>query len=76
VILLQPEQAFDKVKVCLGHLSWLSQRSFSFLGFFCEDVSLETLLVHDLSGARNPEPFFGTGIRFYLRHVLLFKMNL
>jgi hypothetical protein len=35
-------------------------------------VTLVTLLVRDLSGARNFKSFLGTGICFYFRHVNLY----
>jgi len=51
--------------------------AFTFLCFFSQDVTFETLLVSYLTSSRYFEAFFGTGIRFYFRHfTLVFECTL
>ncbi len=50
------------------HLTGYIQRTLTFFGFFCQDVSLKGLLVGDLSGAGNFEPLFGTGVGLNFWH--------
>jgi hypothetical protein len=48
-----------------------SQCTFTLFGFFGQDVTLERLLVSDLTGARYLKTLLGTGVCFYLWHFLM-----
>ena len=52
----------------IGNGAVLAHVTFTFFGFLRQDVTFETLLMHDLSGAGNLETFLGTGVRFNFRH--------
>jgi hypothetical protein len=45
--------------------------TFTLLGFLGQDVTLERLLVRDLSGAGNFKPFLGTGVGLNLWHFII-----
>ena len=57
------------------HYPVVAQGTLAFLRFFGEDVSFERFLVSDLARAGYLEPFLGTGVRFYLWHVMLFTFT-
>jgi hypothetical protein len=73
--LLQTQQAFYEILVGAAHFSFFSHQPFSFRGFFGENMSLESLLKCDFTGACDFESFFGTRVCFNLWHLLMwFKM--
>lgn len=66
--LFQSQQAFYKINMSFGNCTIQPQVAFTFFRFFRQYVTLETLLMHDLSGCRYFKALFGTGICFYFRH--------
>jgi hypothetical protein len=73
--LFQAQQAFYEILVGAADFSFFRHQPFSFRGFFCKDVSFESFLESDFTGAGNFKSFFGTRICFNLWHLLMrFKM--
>jgi hypothetical protein len=69
--LFQPQQALHEVLVGRTDGSLLFHEPFAFLGFFCEDMSLESFLKSNFSGAGDFKSFFGTRICFNLWHLMM-----
>lgn len=69
--LFKTQEAFYEVAVGGTHFTLLSHQPFALFGFLGEDVSFESFLESDLSGAGNLEPFFGTRVCFNLWHLLM-----
>ena len=55
-----------------GNFAVLTHVPFTLFGFFCQDVTLKTLLMGYLPGRRYLEPFLGAGVCFYLWHFKCF----
>jgi hypothetical protein len=73
--LLQAQQAFYKILVGAAHFPFFRHQPLSFRGFFCKDMSFESLLKRDFPGAGDFESLFGTGICFNLWHLMMwFRM--
>ena len=55
-----------------GDDPFLAEVALAFLGFLCEDVTFERLLVSNLAGAGYLESLLGTRVRFDLWHFACF----
>lgn len=66
--LLEAEEAHHKIHIGLVNDTVYAHAALTLGGFLGEDVTLERLLVRDLSGAGYLEALLGTGVCFNLRH--------
>jgi hypothetical protein len=67
--LLQSQQTLYEINMRFGYRAIEAHVTFTFFGFFGKNVTLETLLMHDLSGAGHFKALFGTRIGLYFRHI-------
>lgn len=58
-----------------GNFAIFTHVPFTFFRFFGQDVTLETLLMRDLSGCRYFKSLFGAGVCLYLRHFKCFYIT-
>ena len=56
--LSQIQKTFYKIQISFRNFSHFPHVPFAFVRFFGEDVTLESFLMRDLSGAGNLEAFF------------------